>query len=215
MSEKRIQSRNKYDDDGLKDLDPYFTCFEAIQSLILLEGDRMPRRILEPAAGDGAIVRPLLAAGHFVIASDIHDYGLEGCGILDYLTASPLPHVDGVVTNPPYKWAQAFATKALTEVPYVALLVRTNWLMDSERRGRWLDVHEPTRQWLLLPRLPMMHRYGWEGKKAPSNTPYCWAVWQRGAPREFPQRVYWKELLGLRKPDRVGTTGSARRAARG
>ena len=51
----RIQSRNGYDD-GLDDLDPYFTCAEAIASLIALEGNHLPQRLWEPAAGDGAIV---------------------------------------------------------------------------------------------------------------------------------------------------------------
>ena len=39
----------------------------------------MPRCIWEPAAGDGALVRPLEEAGFTVIASDIADDGLTGC----------------------------------------------------------------------------------------------------------------------------------------
>jgi hypothetical protein len=50
-------------------------------------------------------------------------------------------------------------------VPYAALLVRTNFLMDGEGRGRWLDRHPPTREYYLLPRLPMMHHDGWSGKR--------------------------------------------------
>jgi hypothetical protein len=112
----------------------------------------------------------------------------------------PAAWVGGVVTNPPYRYAQRFAERALAEVPYVALLLRTNFLMDAERRGRWLDRNEPTRVYYLLPRLPMMHREGWTGKRSSSNTPFSWVVGQEGAPREFPQRVYWKELLGIKKP---------------
>jgi hypothetical protein len=134
LSTVRIQSRNAYDD-GLEDLDPYFTCREAIDCLILLEGGRLPRRIWEPAAGDGAIVVPLLASGRFVVASDIHDYGLPGCGVLDYLTAPPLRHIEGIVTNPPFCKALEFAENALAEVPYVALLVRTNFILEDDRWG--------------------------------------------------------------------------------
>jgi hypothetical protein len=43
----------------------------------------------------------------------------------------------------------------------------------------------------------MMHRYGWQGRRASSNTPHTWAIWQQGAPREFPKRFYWRELLGV------------------
>jgi hypothetical protein len=111
----------------------------------------------------------------------------------------PAAWVGGVVTNPPYRYAQGFAARALAEVPYVAFLVRTNFIMDAERRGRWLDRNEPTRVYYLLPRLPAMHREGWQGNRVSSNTPFAWVVWQEGAPRSFPQRVYWKELPGIKK----------------
>jgi hypothetical protein len=134
-----------------------------VQSLLLLEVYRLPRHIWEPAAGDGAIVTPLRAAGRFVVASDIHDYGLLECGVLNYLTARTPPDIEGLVTNPPYAKAQAFAEKATAEVPYVALLVRTNLLTEGGRRGKWLDSHPPTREWHSAQRLPMMHRTGGPG----------------------------------------------------
>jgi hypothetical protein len=173
--------------------DAYFTPVEAVQALLLLEGDRLPSRIWEPAAGDGAIVKPLQASGRRVFGSDIHDYG-AGYAVADYLAAAA-PSVEGIVTNPPYMLAEAFAAKALREVPYVALLLRTNWLIEGAARGRWLDGHEPQRVWMSAQRLPMMHRHGWVGKRSTSNTPYCWAIWQRGAQREPWQRFYWRELL--------------------
>jgi len=122
---------------------------------------------------------------------------------MDYLTTPLLRQVEGIVTNPPYAKALQFLKKALTEVPYVALLLRTNFLMDSERRGRWLDQHEPARVYLFQPRLPMMHRYGWTGKRSSSNTPHAWCIWQRDTPREFPKRVYWRELLGVEPPAKL------------
>jgi hypothetical protein len=197
----RIQSNRGSKKRGL---DPYFTCPEAIEALILLEGDRIPQRLWEPAAGNGAIVLPLRATGRIVMSSDIHNYGLPGCHIVDYLSAPKMPAawVYGVVTNPPYRYAQRFAMRAISEVPYVAFLVRTNFIMDAERRGRWLDRNEPTRVYYLLPRLPMMHHQAWTGKKSSSNTPFAWVIWQEGAPRKFPQRVYWTELLGIKKPKR-------------
>lgn len=199
----RIQSTADF---GARGLDAYFTPVEAVQSLLLLEGDRLPRRIWEPAAGDGAIVKPLLASGRFVVASDIFDYG-AGYDVCDYLTAVLLGHVDGIITNPPYKKAEAFAAKAISEVPYLALLVRTNWLIEGLKRGKWLDLHEPSRVWMSAQRLPMMHRYNWPGKRSTSNTPYSWAIWERGAKREFWQRFYWRELLGT--PARRGAKKAA------
>jgi hypothetical protein len=190
----RIQSTHDF---GERGLDAYFTCPEAIEALILLEGDRLPQRIWEPAAGNGAIVKPLRSTGRIVHASDIADYGLPGCHIMDYLSTPTPPKgwADGIVTNPPYGRAQEFAAKALAEVPYVALLVRTNFLMDGEERGRWLDRNPPTGTYYLLPRLPMMHRHGWEGVRSTSNTPHCWVIWEAGETPTLPQRAYWKDLL--------------------
>jgi hypothetical protein len=94
---------------------------------------------------------------------------------MDYLSAPtpPAGWADGIITNPPYGLAQEFAAKAIREIPYVALLVRTNFLMDGEERGHWLDRNPPTRTYYLLPRLPMMHRHGWDGPRSTSNTPHA------------------------------------------
>jgi hypothetical protein len=161
----------------------------------------LPARLWEPAAGDGAIVHPLRETGRLVIASDIHDYGLESCAIQDYLTADPPAGIHGIVTNPPYRHALQFAQKALSEVPYVAFLVRSNFDIEGVKRMGFRASDPPTRIWRSARRLPMMHRYGWTGNRAPSNTPHCWLVWEDEAPREFPQDFDWRQLLaGGRRP---------------
>jgi hypothetical protein len=119
---------------------------------------------------------------------------LPECTIVDYLKASLPRGVGGIITNPPYRLALRFLEKALAEVPYVALLVRTNFVMEGQRRSKFLIEHPPTRELRSVSRFPMMHRLGWTGKKASSDTPYCWAVWVRDAPRELPQLFDWKEL---------------------
>ena len=187
----RIQSTHNF---GARGLDAYWTCLEAILSLIILENGRIPRQVLEPAAGTGAIVMPLRDAGHIVIASDIFDYGLPGCLIMDYLTTTLSFGVEGIITNPPFRLAEKFLRKALSEVGYVAL-VRTNFVMEGARRMPFLQASPPTRLWLSARRLPMMHRHNWTGKRSSSNTPHAWAVWQRNAKREFPQLFDWKEVL--------------------
>lgn len=170
----RIQSSHDHEARGL---DAYFSPPEAVASLLNIEADRLPRRIWEPAAGDGAIVRPLREAGHTVIATDIADYGLADCKTgVDYLKAKPVAGVGGVVTNPPYKLAVQFAQKAIREAPYLALLLRTNFL-ESTSRLRFFREYQPARIWISSRRLPMMHRLGWTGPRAPSNTCFAWFVW--------------------------------------
>ena len=119
--------------------------------------------------------------GYRVVASDIADYGLENCRTgIDYLKAKTPAGVEAVVTNPPYKLAVQFAEKALREVPYLALLLRTNFL-ESTARLPFFRKHQPARIWISSRRLPMMHRHGWQGPRAPSNTCFAWFVWDRNA----------------------------------
>lgn len=173
----RIQSSHDFEARGV---DAYFSPPEAVWSLIAIEAGRLPRHIWEPAAGDGAIVTPLAEAGHTVTATDLVDYGLAGCRAgVDYLEAAAPAGIGGIVTNPPYRLAMAFAEKALGEVPYLALLLRTNFL-ESTARLPFFRRHPPTRVWISSRRLPMMHRHGWQGPRAPSNTCFAWFVWERG-----------------------------------
>ena len=95
----RIQSSHHHADRGL---DAYFSPPEAALSLLAIEAGRLPDCIWEPAAGDGAIVRPLVAAGFTVVASDLVDYGLLNCKSgIDYLKAPPLEGSFGVSYQSP------------------------------------------------------------------------------------------------------------------
>ena len=194
----RIQSSHHHADRGL---DAYFSPPEAAASLLHIEDEYLPQCIWEPAAGDGAIVRPLQAAGLTVIASDIVDYGLKDCAIVDYLKAEPISEVQGVITNPPYKLAMRFAEKALREVPYLALLLRTNFL-ESTARLPFFHRHQPARIWISSRRLPMMHRHGWQGPRAPSNTCFAWFVWdKRSKQKRMIDWFDWRDFTTKVKKD--------------
>src|SRR6516165_6894634 len=145
------QSSHRHVDRGL---DAYFTPEAATLSLLALEA--LPASIWEPACGDGAISRVLIAHGHDVVSSDI----------------------GGIVTNPPFKLASRFAQKALSEVRYVALLLRTNFL-EAIRRLPFFRTSPPSRIWISSRRLPMMHRHDWTGPRAGSNTCHAWFIWDR------------------------------------
>ena len=210
----RIQSTHHHADRGL---DPYFTPTEAVTSVLHLEEEHLPSRIWEPAAGNGAIVRPFAAAGYQVIASDVADYGLDDCRIgVDYLSAPAEPDVQGIVTNPPYRLAVAFAEKALQEVAYLALLLRTNFL-ESTARLPFFRKHPPARIWISSRRLPMMHRHGWQGPEAPSNTCYAWFIWDaQASQKRMVDWFDWKQEIAkgppmcLARPPGIGLgSGSA------
>lgn len=206
----RLQSSHHHADRGL---DAYFSPPEAVASLLHIERGYIPPYIWEPAAGDGAIVRPLLKAGFRVVASDIADYGLDGCkSDVDYLKAEPIQEVEGIITNPPFRLAVQFAEKALKEVYYVALLLRTNFLESTERLA-FFRKHQPARIWISSRRLPMMHRHGWQGRRAPSNTCFAWFIWDKRAEQK---RVIdwfdWKSITSEKTEDLFGSAKETMRA---
>jgi hypothetical protein len=196
----RINATASYAERGPADFYP--SPPEAVAALLACEGGpdgRLPRVVWEPAAGDGAIVRPLRQAGYHVHASDLHDYGLEDSTPgADYLTAPVPAGVEAVVTNPPFRLAAAFAAKAVAEAPYVALLLRLNWL-ESTGRLPFFRAHPPARLWVSSRRLPMMHRAGWTGPTAASNVAYAWYIWDRDAPAVGALRWFdWREAAPAR-----------------
>jgi hypothetical protein len=151
---------------------------EAVDSLLSIESDNLPRFIWEPACGDGAIVMPLRASGFTVHATDLVARGCPdseaGC---DFLMPFPVPvGVEGIITNPPFKNADEFVAKALSIAPYVAILARIAFLEGIERKG-FFERNKPARVHVSSRRLPMMHRGGWDGPISTSTTCFAWFVW--------------------------------------
>jgi hypothetical protein len=166
--------------------DAYWTPPEAIEALLRVE--KLPHRVWEPAAGRGAITRMLRAHGHYVVASDLVDYGQpdQQSGI-DFLTKKRAPDgVEAIVTNPPFKIAEQFIAHALDLCPLVIMLLRLAFLEGGtgkqhkhRLRARVLDEIPPARIHVFDRRLPLMHRDGWQGRKANSGMAFSWWVWSR------------------------------------
>jgi hypothetical protein len=108
--------------------------------------------------------------------------------------ATELPlGVTAIVTNPPYMLANEFVAHALELCPNVIMLLRLAFL-ESERRSPILDGAGLKRILAFRKRLPMMHRDGWEGRKANSGMAFAWLVWQRGYSGDPSfQRISWED----------------------
>jgi hypothetical protein len=150
-----------------------------VATLALLRIERVPKLVWEPAAGRGAIVRVLEAAGPTVVSTDIETGD-------DFLTCERAHGAEGIVTNPPLKIAAEFAEHALKLVPYVALpLPWRFWEAGcgirkaSVARRVVLDADPPARAYCFANRLPMMHRDGWTGRRSRSAIAFGWFVWDR------------------------------------
>jgi hypothetical protein len=152
----------------------------------LLNVERLPHCIWEPACGTGNIVRVLRKAGHHVIATDINRRGCPNSHIADFLSpcqnltcVSEIRRCRAIVTNPPFVLAQEFITVALQRARLVIMLLRLAF-MESVRRAPLLDPGGPlARVHVFANRLPMMHRDGWKGRKASSAIAFAWFVFDR------------------------------------
>jgi hypothetical protein len=168
--------RHSFDERGH---DLYETPDVAVEALLRVEA--LPRCIWEPACGPGRIVNVLRARGHEVYASDLIDYGVDSAAHYgrDFLLEQQAPEgYAAIVTNPPFKLAEQFVAHALSLCPLVVLLLRLAFL-ESERRCGILEGRGLARIYVFRKRLPMMHRAGWEGRKANSGMAFAWYVFDR------------------------------------
>jgi hypothetical protein len=166
--------RHPYSERGL---DLYGTPPQAVPPLLRVE--QLPPVVWEPAAGRGNIVKELRAAGHQLIASDIVSYDFPLDFVQNFFSCTAMPAgCQGIVSNGPYRWIEQFVAHALELSPIVVVLLRLTFL-ESERRCAILENRGLARIHVFRKRLPMMHRNGWEGRKANSGMAFCWMRWDR------------------------------------
>jgi hypothetical protein len=159
-------------------LDLYETPAVATEALLRVE--RIPHGVWECAAGRGAIARVLRDHGHAVICSDIGDYGFPLDFKRDFLAETAMPAgCECILTNPPFRDIEKFVAHALRLSPLVIMLARLAFY-ESARRTPILENCGLARIHCFRKRLPMLHRDGWEGRKANSGMAFCWMIWDRG-----------------------------------
>ena len=172
--------------------DLYETPEVAVEALLKVED--IPKIVWEPACGPGKIVHVLRDAKRLVWASDLVDYECpDAIHGIDFLMERRAPgNVEAIITNPPFKLAEEFVAKARDLCPRVYMLLRLAFL-ESERRTALLEAGDLARVWVFRKRLPMMHRSGWEGRKANSGMAFAWFVWDRAheGPTEV-RRLSWE-----------------------
>lgn len=155
--------------------DVYETPYSMTQAL--LNRERFPRLILEPACGPGAIVRVLSENGH-----DVHAYDAE----TNFLAEDR--HFRAIITNPPYSLADEFVAKAQELRPRkFAMLLRTNWLSGQARlRAGLFDGLARVYVFSRMPDLRAPIRE--DGKFPTAGIVYAWMVWTPG--RQRPATVH-------------------------
>jgi len=160
-------------------LDFYRTPTSAVE--LILPYLPLGGRILEPAAGDGAIVLALQAAG--VPAERIHAIELEPgraaitaelcpTEIADFRYWKAPSRYDLVLGNPPYKHAQQFIEKSLECGETVAMLLRLGFL-ESQKRA---PFHRKNPADVFV----FAKRPCFRGKGQTYPAPFAWFVWGPG-----------------------------------
>jgi len=97
-----------------------------------------------------------------------------------------------ILTNPPFKLVEEFVAHAIEICPLVIMLLRLAFY-ESERRRDLLENCGLARIHCFRKRLPMMHRAGWEGRKANSGMAFAWYTWIRGHTRPTTiARISWE-----------------------
>ena len=139
---------------------------------------------LEPACGQGHMSKVLQESFGYVISSDVFDYGYGQ--VRDFLPPSDQDQsVDWVITNPPFRLAEEFVSKALIIANRgVAILARTVFIESVGRYNRLFNVTPPSKFAQFVERVPMVQ--GRLDRKASTATGYSWIVWEKnsdGAPK--------------------------------
>jgi hypothetical protein len=179
--------------------DFYPTPPEPFWALLDAEGDRIPKRVWEPAVGDGAMAYQLRDVGRDVVASDIIDRGYPGTELKSFFDYETAP-ASAIVTNPPFnavnwrdgkgRWIEHALGKL--GIRYMALLLPWGWPGAAGLRTIWSD-YPPARVYL------MRWKIDFTGAGAPPML-NGWYVWDAAV---------WAEAPELRMLDRVPEPGFA------
>jgi hypothetical protein len=158
--------------------DYYRTPRRAVDALLAVE--RFDGPVWEPACGDGAISEILLETGHQVVSTDLIDrgYGQHGVNFLQSAVRNDVKHV---ITNPPFRLAQAFVEHALELVDgKVVMLMRTLFL-EGGRRKEFFARTPLARVWVFSSRINVAR--GGDPRYADGlggMVSFSWFVWEHG-----------------------------------
>lgn len=128
-----------------------------------------PRRVWEPACGDGGIAKLLELGGFEVVGTDLVDRGY-GEGGVDFLQTTER-RADAIITNPPFgDLAHPFVEHAFElGVPYIAMLFNINFWSAAVRTPLW-ERRRPN----------FVYALNWKPDFTGAGRPYfncTWTVW--------------------------------------
>ena len=158
----------------------------ALLEHVICSADVGAQTCLEPACGQGDMAKTLDEYFGEVHASDVFDYGFGETS--DFLEQDENTRYDWVITNPPFRLAEAFVQQALSISRVgVAMLVRTVFIESIGRYERLFRQNTPSYFAQFVERVPMVR--GRLDPLASTATGYAWIVW-RSAPSSYCQTIW-------------------------
>ena len=145
---------------------------------LLMEVETFNRNIWECACGQGHLAKVFASAGYKVRATDVVKRGY-GDGVLDFLQCTSAWDGD-IITNPPYKYAEAFIMKALQLIPEgnkLALFLKLQFL-EGKKRKHLFATYPPKVLYVSSSRIPCAMNGVFDGQS--SAIAYGWYVWVKG-----------------------------------
>lgn len=176
-------------------------------SFLEQSGEPVDALVFEPACGLGHMVRPLVARGHTVIATDVVSYGWPGqLATHDFLSLTEPPRFSFsgvrpscIITNPPFSLSAKFVRHGLKLCKKVIIFNRLAFL-EGKGRSDIID-HHLTRVYPYVDRPPMMHRWnmGLYRKCECVKSEGCLECGGKGAIL-VKQDGIWREWVGKKAP---------------
>ena len=161
--------------------DYYATPPRAIDDL--LSKITLDKNIWEPACGGGALSDKLIELGYNVTATDIKDRDAKKFdGIVDFLKDEYGQVSCDIVTNPPYKLATEFVTKALNTVTTgnkVCYFLKIQFL-EGAKRYEELYKHNELKHVLVYSKRISTAKNGEFDKYKTTAMCHAWFVWEKG-----------------------------------
>ena len=162
-----------------EDNDFYATDPKALE--LLLDLEEFDFSVWECACGKGHLAEVLKKRGYYVKSTDLIDRGY-GIGGVDFLQCTE-KHNGDIITNPPYKYAQAFVEKAMELIPEgnrVAMFLKLTFL-ESKNRREMFNKYPPECIYVSSSRLQCALGGDFEKYKTTSTAvAYAWFIWRKG-----------------------------------
>lgn len=154
---------------------PYYDFYKTPPGavLALLSVETFDRDVWEPACGDGAISKVLIAQGFNVISSDIIDRGFGEVG--KNFFAFTRARASMLITNPPFSTAEDFLKHAKhLGVRKIAFLLKLSFL-EGKSRSHLLEQSGLSRVWVFRGRINVQRNGDYKGGSG--MIAFAWFVW--------------------------------------